>query len=500
MEEFRLFDYQNAHKQRLQTILHHCSFALDFSMLGMGKTYTTTSLFREGHFKYMYVIAPVSVKAKWKKMGATVISFSGIRSVKSKQPKHGLLHRRDYVENVVQSDGTVRCVDKCAFQASSSYKNFIQEGILLVVDEIQNIKNSTAQSHACRALIDPIVRKPMGLSRLVLLSGSPLDKEKHVVNLFRTLGIVRHPALCVYNPQTDECIWRGMREICEYFSIRFGQQVVETLQPSNMNNARDMVNYCWRLFLNLLKPELSHSMAPNVGSQANITKRNAFFTMATTDLQRLLNGINSLKRSTGYNADNGTIGHGGLAMLRGIQLALVEIETSKIGLWVRLAQTTLQANPFVKVVLAVNYTQTVVDLLQLLAEFTPLRLDGRTKNRASVMAQFQAPDTTCRLLIANISVCSTGVDLDDKDGRFPRVCFVSPNYNTITLYQLSHRFLRATTRSRATVNFTFGKHKITELSILNALSRKGKVMKSVSAEQADAGVVFPGDYPTWVET
>jgi hypothetical protein len=44
----------------------------------------------------------------------------------------------------------------------------------------------------------------------------------------------------------------------------------------------------------------------------------------------------------------------------------------------------------------------------------------------------------------------------------------------------------------------FGKHS-PELSILNALARKGGVMKRTTEKQVKAGILFPGDFPKWNE-
>jgi hypothetical protein len=110
------------------------------------------------------------------------------------------------------------------------------------------------------------------------------------------------------------------------------------------------------------------------------------------------------------------------------------------------------------------------------------------------------------LLLCNQGVASTGIDLDDKHGAFPRLCLVSPNYSTITSYQLGHRFQRADTKSDADVHFVFAKRRdktkeeskdIIELKVLDALSRKSQVMKETTAEQASNGVVFPGDHEEW---
>ena len=99
----------------------------------------------------------------------------------------------------------------------------------------------------------------------------------------------------------------------------------------------------------------------------------------------------------------------------------------------------------------------------------------------------------------NVSVISTGIDLDDKHGSFPRVCFVSPNYNTINIYQLGHRFLRGLdTKSDTNIFMVYSKNQM-ERQIIESLMKKGNVMKNVTIEQSDAGVIFPCDYTNYEE-
>jgi hypothetical protein len=54
------------------------------------------------------------------------------------------------------------------------------------------------------------------------------------------------------------------------------------------------------------------------------------------------------------------------------------------------------------------------------------------------------------------------------------------------------------TRSDASMHMFFAKHDH-ELPVLNALARKGGVMKETTQEQSAAGVLFPGEFPNWVE-
>lgn len=402
-----------------------------------------------------------------------------------------------------------------AYSCTKEYLDLVDQGVLLVIDEIQNVKNMSNQLDACRELIRPIVeqfnRNPKtAKSRVILLSGSPLDKTTQVVHLFRLLNIMMDERLAVYNPQTYQTMWRGMQEIEDYCRAHFNPEEVNlarvhyetTGRRSSYPRYSSLNDYCYQLFQAIIKKYCSSAMDP-IQIAAHIIKRNTYYSMTDQDSLALLDkGIKLLATATRFNPHNGTIdfGHDGAATLQGITRALIMIETAKINLFARVARELLLSDPNQKVVICVNYTETINDLIGLLAEFTPLRLDGSMSHqkRGLVLDQFQAPDHSHRLLIGNLSVCSTGIDLDDKDGRFPRTCLVSPNYSTITLYQLSHRFHRISTKSDSRINFVLCLDHA-EINILNALAKKSNVMKEVTTNQVEGGIIFPGDYPTWEE-
>lgn len=561
-----LYPYQVEHKLTLDNILKKSPFAFDFSMLGTGKTYTTSYVFAENlenRFKHLISIAPVSVKSKWKIMerdhGINLtksISFCELRSVKFKQPKHGLLIRKDFTAPVKHADGTTGEKECVEYKCSKEYLEMVNEGVLLVIDEIQNIKNMSNQLDACRELMRPIIegfnnkrqltplieqidniekqvsqfkdqqcatcifkKKQLetlyerrhelltnpGQSRIILLSGSPIDKKQQVIHFYRALGIMESDRLSANNPQTWEIIWKGMAEIEEYFIDNWGKDEVSNVRHSFLfgnPRERELEEYCYRLFQRIMKKQICSSMKPPP-QITKIFKRNAFYSLAVEhEVELLMKGVELLRKSTRFNQTTNTIdfGHDGMESLQGVIRALTMIETSKISLFVRIAQSALDESPNQKVVICVNYTESINDLMELLADYNPLRMDGSLSatQRGIAIESFQRPDNEHRLLIGNLSVCSTGIDLDDQHGDYPRLCLVSPNYSTITLYQLSHRFQRANTKSDSTIHFVFCKES-TELPILNALAKKSNVMKEVTDQQVEYGIVFPGDYEIWEE-
>ena len=522
---------QAEHMERLRGILLRFPFALDLSMLGAGKTYTSAYLAQHGidgtPFKHIVVICPVSVLHKWKFMeqefGLPIthaIGYQELRSRTCHQPKHGLLHRRDFtVVNEVFATSP-----KVEFTCSDEYRAMVDAGTLLIVDEVQNIKNVSSQFLAAQTMIKEITRRVgSGLvtptlfqqvagitpcaSRVLVLSGSPIDQKEHATHLFRALGVMTAERVAQYNIHTRVNDWRGMREI-HTFCFRIDAAATLAIPPQYRESRLDP--YIYRLFQGVFKRACSSAMTTS-STAVTLTKQNAFYNVdeaSAVILQRGLYNLSSAARFNGTTVSFGPSDAGGM-QLAGVSRAMQIIETGKISMLIRIVKAALET-PQAKVVVAVNYVDTVSDLKAGLAEYAPLLLVGSTTHsrRKIVLELFQEASVRHRLLICNQSVASTGIDLDDKHGDFPRTCFVSPNYSTITSYQLGHRFLRLDTRSHSSVHFVYAKREgksadecsdIIELPVLNALSKKSVIMKETTTEQVAAGIVFPGDHPEWEE-
>lgn len=515
------------------------------------------------------------------------ISYCSLRSVTGKQPKHGLLRREDTFSTPVaiptatptdsagagaggleqqQGQGQGQGQQQTKFFATEAWNTLVREGVLLVVDEIQNVKNVSSQFLSVKELIRSILMgphhppppadaatvaentsSPLSSSKVLLLSGTPIDKPEQVVNLLRALGISTTRALGHFNPQTRRCEAKGFRQILRFVyehlnvinsttvppprAIASLLHTAEAVADTYEQYAYDVASYSkrdffgavlYQLFRDIILKVIGSKMPPRASTNS-VDKRNAFYHIEEEPMQRLLReGVSRLMNVTSFNegTQQVTINHADRGMtFRGIARALQMIETAKIPTFIRVARAALLENPNRKVVLCLNYTDSIIDISNALVEFSPLIVRGSTseRQRGEILSKFQRTDNKYRLLIGNLSCLSTGIDLDDKSGEFPRLALVSPNYSTITLHQLVYRFLRADTRSDAQVHFVFGRayvspeSKVThmeELSVLNALSKKSGILRDVAnatvtesslANESTATIRYPGQYDEWEE-
>lgn len=234
-----LYPYQQKHVETIYSVFRRNYYALDLSMLGTGKTYSASAIYQEKSFgfEYMIVVAPVAVLMKWKDVVAeyglknvTLISYAEMRSVRGKQPKHGLLSRRDYFDEVPVLDrwgefhGEMRMIPKVSFTATAKYLDMVVgHRTLLVFDEFHNLKNYGDQASSAAALIAGFasglgVDSGVGwrTSKVLLMSGSPMDKREHFVRLMRTLGVLDTDKLVDYHVHSRRFSYEGVTLIYDH--------------------------------------------------------------------------------------------------------------------------------------------------------------------------------------------------------------------------------------------------------------------------------------------
>lgn len=609
-----LFPHQVEHANKLMNVLESHPFALDLSPMGTGKTYCATHIAKTFGFKRVLVIAPISVIPKWKHMRDThglhlidAMSYCSLRSVKCKQPKHGLLTRIDRRSEVINEDtgrpepGGER--DVVEFHATDVWKQYVSEGILLVVDEIQNVKNISSQYFSVKELIREILGDSSGVSKVLLLSGTPIDKTEQVKNLYRVIGLITKN-LCQYDPGISRTIARGFDEVVQHHEsyvsrddpilqnifrkkrerrnyemnmiryqtrmmryqralrnqyststplpelpiepnepeelTRHEEQIFDHIVPASLHSCYHTINRIeysrgnsntltrqtsesiYAIFCKIFCKKMASAMQrPNI--PCRVHKRNAYYYVPHDSRDLLQKGVVALRSATSFNDETGEVHFeqdNRMNAFHGITRALQMIETAKISIFVREAKELLELNPNYKVVICLNYVDTIKDVQRDLSEYNPLILYGATNEvqRGRVISQFQQEDTRYRVLIGNIECLSTGIDLDDKNGAYPRFVLVSPNYRIITLEQLTYRFLRMDTKSDTDLHFVFGRVMLRngdaardyeELPIINALAKKSNVMREITNASCEVDETtttstdeykYPGSYESWIDS
>lgn len=485
--------HQTSHVQRVLGIWKNHFFAIDPSIMGSGKTHSSSYLAQVCNFPFVVVVCPASVEHVWKVVRdkyrlpiVVITSYESLRSVKGSQPKHGLLTRTDHA------------VSGASFAPTQAFKDMAENGCLLIADEFQRIKNKNDQYYAFKAMSE-YIHERRGRSRCLLLSGTPFDKQEQVVNMLQMIGIIRNHRLFVYHKDEVRLELLGAQELVDYCNMISRENTEDVLNrmPFTHKNIREV---CYELYIKVIQQGVVSAM-PQPDIAVDILCFNGYFNMSPEGSDELKRGISLLDKASRYNADSATVNtrEADWAAITG---AIRTIQTAKVEIFVREAIKVLDSNPQAKVVLYFDFNEPIDKAAVALAAYNPMIITGKINKlkRPQLIKKFQENNTQCRLAIFNLAVGCEGIDLDDTDGTYPRYAFASPNYYVMRMHQMTRRFYRANTRSEATICFVYGKCGREETSIINALCRKTTVMKDTLKNQVDTGIVFPAEYPSIISS
>jgi len=487
IEKIYLRENQEPHVERLEDILSEQYCAFDMSSLGSGKTYTASELSLRLEFPHVIVVCPASLEAKWKSMKKygvkleNVISYQSLRSRVNAIPRHGLLQRHDTIE-----EGTF-------FTPTQTYSKYIDEGCLVIFDEVQHIKNKNDQFYACQALTTSILRSG-GISRFMFLSGTPIDKEEQAIHMMQLMGMIRSQKMFIFSKDDNRLKLVGAQELVDFCKAIEPAATLDFLRlhPFNKDNVR---HNCYLLFQRIVKKNIATAM-PSPALEIDV-KNGYFDIVKEEDKQKLIKAIISLQTSVMYNEKDNTINIA-KGTFANINPSLKAIEGAKVNDMIRVAKKQLIKNPMCKVGVFCNFLDNIDRLTESLKEFNPIVLRGSVnKNkRQELIDKFQADNNDCRVVIGLISVVATGIDLDDKFGNRPRFAYAIPNYSILNLHQLTRRFIRLDSKSVPKFRFFYGKVSRKEISILNSLARKSNVLSDTLEDQVlTENLKFPGELP-----
>ena len=547
MASIRLRPHQVEHFARIQRVCAKSPVYVDTSKMGRGKSFVVGALAQSLGLPLL-IIGPKTVESVWnslcrdhaiRKLG--FLSYQSLRSTKNHKPGHGLLTRQDTSSSSSSSSsggpgGGSKKTTEVTFAVTAAAKLLFQTGLILVLDEFQNVKNKTAQMKAVVALVQGMRRRQGGPSGgsappclCALLSGSPFDKEQHCLSFYRVLGMMVHDSLAAGTPARE---WLGFQEIVEHclkLDPENTRAVLGNTSPTSRAKVSVLRRLSFQLLVQVVKPALFSCMPAPEQTTVKMDVKNAFYRLDAMDLESLERHIQQLAGATGYNDASGAVKYDG-RFIGTITPALMGIEMAKVNAMARVATSILlsQCNGgsgcaaaaaaaaatttrggCTKVVICVSYNQTIAALTNKLRAWRPASMNGATSAtaRKKLIETFQMPDSVLRVLICNTMVGGIGISLHDTDGRFPRSMLISSSYSMLNVYQATGRICREGTTSDACVRIVYG-HTTSdrnELGILTAMAQKSDVLTALLADDEQPGAssssvaILPGGYVSWDE-
>lgn len=511
-KELILKDHQIDHYNTLMRISEKYNHYMDFSRMGTGKTYVTAKIAQMSGLK-LFIVCPVSAANAWRQMSqydgvdiVAIISYQSLRGTDRYPPNHGYLER----DNEIKIDKKGNMKKKVFFTITDEFRQLIDEGILLVFDEGQNIKNASDQSIAARTLSGAI-RKP---SKCAFISGSPYDKEEHSENILRFLSILNQSRLIWSNPLTGEKVMKGMIDVIMFSKALDNRRTMDIIDEYADNGdtstltASKARSLCHNLFVNVIKDHLSSEMMPEESKYPlHIEESYIYLDEENVDLlDKAIQDLAQVTRFDGKDVDTKNIQWSNVtSALEKIEIIMVE----PIAQFAKsILETKLPHEGHNKVIISVTHLETVRNLMDTLSSYNPIFVDGSIKDtardneRTRRFNQFNT-DPECRVLIATITTGGVSVSLHDTDGRYPRHTLLLPTYSILNIYQASGRIHRTGLKSDAYFYMVYGTNaeskqreagEVKLTPILNALARKKDVLKGLIPKQSSI-YNLPGEYP-----
>ena len=524
---------QVSHFNKILTILQNYYFYLDGSETGAGKTYIGAAVAITLGLPVI-VFGPKSARNTWRQVFATygvkpyaitenngILTYGCLESKNGYQPKHGLLVREDIKGK------------RTKFYPTELWTRLILNGVFVIFDEGQMMKNASHQHDAAQSLIkhfytvgnslsqvthyNSISPPPEMKSRFAILSASLFDKKENVFNILGILGLTLSGRL---NLKTKRVNRLDIQTI-----INYAQQLNRPEADKFLLNhfpgstGEDAIEFIYQLFIQTICPVVM-STIPLSGITKDV--RNGYYNLTPAELldyeQAILEQLAISRQRVNseeyerlkiavYNSANPqtrtTWGPHFKANMGDLVAAITHSQRAKMRAMVRVAKHILSLsfsleNQVItpKVILMADYYEIIDFLLTELAEYRPVEYTGRINeaNRVRNNDAFQQPNNTTRLLIGNPKVGGISINLHDVTGLFPRFMFIMPDNNAISLHQASGRVSRRGTVGVGIVRFFYGKSDFPENKLLNALRNKGEVLETIHKDQHAYGVKFANEY------
>ena len=466
-----LYDSQKEHLKNIEKILSYSTCVIDSSPMGRGKSVTALHYAKKNDLEVV-IFCNLTMQEKFKKfceifeIEASIYSYHGLRGSHT---------------NVVCHDYLTKSKD--VYEVTPKFVEMVRNGVFVIFDEFQALKNNSLQHKAAIELVRCLARnRKDGKSRVIYLSETSITDVKSVVNIFKLLCITENDKLFkdTKNP-SEGGIYKDIIDLVRTINekeVRFLPEVPKS---------KSAIFTLYNLYTNILKFYFSCSMEEYIRSEQR-TITNCFYETSDKEAKKISECIQDLQRDIKY--DNNGVAKFGNEISNNSKLRI--IEKSKVNIFARAAVNRLQKSKC-KVIIFLNYLDSIelvnLKIQELDESIKPLTIIGKTPEslRNEYINAFQTDDN-CRLVIIG-QVARVGIDLDDKVGDCPRYAYISPSYSYYSIYQAIGRGYRINTKSPLYVIIVYCKNElymntlIQEYKILKALSRKEKITKQVVTQK-----------------
>ena len=447
---------------------------------GLGKSFCTIHVLKHFPTLQPFIICTKNTITMWENLckqhnitPLAIMTYNKLSGGKNGQCDHQYLIRKDK-----------------EFRVTKKWKEL--KGVFIVCDESQALKNKTSLRHwALYTLLENNKR-----DKMLCLTASPIDKKTHWVSLYRQLGLVHHKVMVKREGVHTHYDDYGLGDVFHATPDKWLKRVHNRFDIK-AKNVNDILMYLWnkffrqKLVIPVVDPVYHH---PITGVKLNKTIKNYFATMDCQDKNMLQHAIQELKQVGVIQKDDDV----DIDLVNGnfckVQLALMRLCRAKLNTVVRLSLNKLQKTTN-KVIIACPFVEDQHILVKMLGDYHPLLLNGKTKDRDTLVELFNQPNDHHRVLIMSNEL-GEGISLHDLDGGYPRTMYIIPSYHFLKMFQCSGRTYRRGMMSDTEVVIIYANDGVVESILINALA-KTDIASMVL--WPGSGRVYPGDYPYEIE-
>lgn len=428
---------------------------------------------------------------------------------------------------------------KIGYHATEKFKSIAKEGIFIIFDEFHMATRESSTHYACAALVRMCARYPTRC-RIGLLSLTPGDKKEHNPPIMRLIGLVSSPVLLKYNRSDKSYEWTkyGLGEMIRSCVARGADvnQINADLAWLSATRAKQLLGV---LYDRYIKAKVCFAM-PIPISKHKINMRNCFLECYKGDIKNLDAAIARL--CDGVNWDGYDVSQRNEWNLGQINIALRLIERYKLRTIAKYINKRLQENPNKKFIVSIGSRNTehfdmMTEIMASMRITVPLGvrlmlekarkdptnvwsildkdtyklilehiykpnidiMSGETAiaDRVKIHRRFQAKNSDSWCLLISPGVGDKALSFHDVHGNHPRELIVVPDHYHTRLTQITGRVDRIGVASDVDVSIIYCKETRLETSIIQAMSYKSDVAKSMLAEKQEH--LFPGKFDVWVE-
>ena len=430
--------------------------------------------------------------------------------------------------------------NKKKWVATKKFEQLCAGGLFIIFDEFHHTKNASVTHFACAALVKA-AKKYRNVCRVSLLSHTPGDKVDVYPQILRMSGLVLSTKMFKHIPFTsdfeiDKYGLGELRDLCIKLSPKDKWEIENMF--FRMSKAKSNL-ICKTLYQKYIHPIITFAMT-EPKKEYKTTLLNAFLESDEDGSKLSKKGMDILTGAVGWNAQNQDVADANQWNLANIGVGLKYLERGKLYGISEYVNEEIKKNPHKKFVISCgargiehhkmlasliyrqktesevlnilnelkqknkNWAKLPRDMINYICSFLQVKepahvLNGQVskKDRIKVIRDFQEDSSKCWCLIISPGIGSESISLHDKIGGRDREMLISPDFFMSRIIQSLGRVNRVGMKSDAKAMIVYSKDTNLETSILNSMARKTVVARDMLAKGQK--VVFPGDFPYWIQ-